>query len=122
MATLNQIIRKPRKKKIRPLNSPRLLQCPQKKGMVTKIYIVSPKKPNSANRKVARVKLTTGRSIICYIPGEGHDLQEYANVLIKGGKTKDLPGVKYKIIRGVYDMSEVKKRKTARSKYGKKKD
>lgn len=118
MPTINQLFKNPRKKKTVKSKTPALLASPQKKGVCTKVYIVKPKKPNSAQRKIARVKLTNGLSIICYIPGEGHNLQEHSVVLVRGGRVKDLPGVKYHLIRGKYDFQGVKNRKNGRSKYG----
>lgn len=100
--------------------SPVLLKSPQKKGLCLKVYSVNPKKPNSAERKVAKVRLTTGKIITCYVPGEKHTLQEHALVLLRGGRVKDLPGVHYQLIRGVFDLNSVTLRKQARSKYGKK--
>lgn len=98
--------------------SPALEQCPQKKGVCTRVFITTPKKPNSAKRKVARVRLTTGQEITAYIPGEGHTLQEHSVVLVRGGRVKDLPGVKYHIIRGAYDLQGVQNRRQSRSLYG----
>ncbi len=107
------------KTEVKKINkSPALQKCPQKKGVCTKVYIKTPKKPNSALRKVAKVKLTNEHSVICYIPGIGHSLQEHSVVLIRGGRVQDLPGVKYHIIRGKYDLTGVLTRKTSRSKYG----
>jgi len=119
MATLNQIIRKPRKLKS-VFNETPLKGKPQAKGICLKLLIQKPKKPNSALRKLAKVKLSTGYTIPVYIPGEGHSLQEHGSVLIKGGRVPDLPGIRYKCIRGKYDLEGVKNRKTSRSKYGKK--
>jgi small subunit ribosomal protein S12 len=121
MSTINQLVKKKRKKKQRSSNSASLGACPQKKGICQKIYTVTPRKPNSALRKVAKVWLQNKKSVIAYIPGESHNLQEYSNVLIRGGNVKDLPGVKYKVIRGKYDSLSVKNRKNGRSKYGTKK-
>jgi len=121
MPTLNQLIRKSRKKKQRSLKVPALQNCPQKKGVCLKIFIRTPKKPNSAKRKLAKIRLTNKKIISGYIPGEGHNLQEHSVVLIRGGRVKDVPGLKYKIIRGVYDFEGLKQRKQARSKYGTKK-
>jgi small subunit ribosomal protein S12 len=122
MATLNQLCKKVlRKKKIYKVKTPALKKKPQVRGICIKIYNRTPKKPNSALRKVAKVKLSTGKRVECYIPGEGHNLQQYSVVLIRGGRVPDLPGVKYHIIRGKYDLSGVKDRKTSRSKYGMKK-
>ena len=120
MATLNQIIRKPRKEKNKTKKSS-LNSCPQKKGVCLRLFTREPKKPNSAKRKLAKVKLSNNEIIDAYIPGEGHSLQEHAIVLVRGGRTKDLPGVKYKCVRGVYDLLPVLNRKNARSKYGAKK-
>jgi small subunit ribosomal protein S12 len=121
MPTLSQLIRLGRKSKRKRINVPALKKCPQRRGICTKVFIVTPKKPNSALRKVARVKLTTGVSVTAYIPGIGHNLQEHSIVLLRGGKAKDLPGVRYHIIRGVLDASGIKDRKQGRSKYGTKK-
>jgi len=122
MATLNQLCKKVlRKKKIYKVKTPALKKKTQVRGICIKIYNRTPKKPNSALRKVAKVKLSTGKRVECYIPGEGHNLQQYSVVLIRGGRVPDLPGVKYHIIRGKYDLSGVKDRKTSRSKYGMKK-
>lgn len=121
MPTLNQLIRKSRKKKKRSLKVPALQNCPQRKGVCLKIFIRTPKKPNSAKRKLAKIRLTNKKIISGYIPGEGHNLQEHSVVLIRGGRVKDVPGLKYKIIRGVYDFEGLKQRKQARSKYGTKK-
>nr|YP_010888161.1 ribosomal protein S12 [Fushitsunagia catenata]WJJ67938.1 ribosomal protein S12 [Fushitsunagia catenata] len=119
MPTTNQLIRKIRKKLFEKKNSVALKNNPQKKGVCIKVYTINPKKPNSAERKVAKVQLTTGKSVIGYIPGEGHSLQEHSVVLVRGGRVKDLPGVRYHFIRGTYDLSAVNSRKTSRSKYGK---
>ena len=123
MPTINQLCRKKttRQKKIRKAYLPALEACPQKQGICLKVYTKTPKKPNSALRKVARIRLCNSRKVIAYIPGEGHNLQEHSVVLIRGGRVKDLPGVKYRIIRGVLDLQGVKNRKSARSKYGTKK-
>jgi small subunit ribosomal protein S12 len=122
MVTINQLckneIRKTKKIKTK---TPALLKNPQIKGICTKVFMRTPKKPNSAMRKVAKVKLTTKKTVEAYIPGEGHNLRQYSVVLIRGGRVPDLPGVKYKIIRGKYDLQPVKNRKTSRSKYGVKK-
>lgn len=120
MYTLNQLIKNKRKKKIKK-NKSILYKQPQIRGVCIKVYTTTPKKPNSALRKVARVKVFGNRYIICYIGGEGHDLQEHSNVLVRGGKVKDLPGVKYHIIRGCLDCTSVLNRKSSRSKYGVKK-
>ncbi len=121
MPTINQLIRKNRKKITKKTKSPALKGCPQKKGVCTRVYTTTPKKPNSALRKVARVRLTNGYEVTCYIPGEGHNLQEHSIVLIRGGRVKDLPGVRYHIIRGVLDAAGVQDRKKSRSLYGAKK-
>ena len=121
MSKFQQLIRFGRKKLINIKKSPALKKCPQRKGICTKVYTVTPKKPNSAIRKVARVKLTSGFEITAYIPGEGHNLQEHSIVLIRGGRVKDLPGCRYHIVRGTLDASGVKDRKQSRSKYGGKK-
>ena len=118
MATINQLARKGRKKVIKKTNVPALEACPQKRGVCTRVYTTTPKKPNSALRKVARVRLTNGYEVTSYIGGEGHNLQEHSVVLIRGGRVKDLPGVRYHIIRGVLDTQGVKDRKQRRSKYG----
>ena len=119
MPTISQLVRKVREKKKRSKRVPALQRCPQKKGVCLKLVIRTPKKPNSAQRKMARVKLTrTGKIINAYIPGIGHNLEQYNVVMIRGGRTKDLPGVKYKCIRGKFDLAPVIGRKTARSKYG----
>ena len=118
MPPINQLIRKPRQKpKIRN-NVPALEACPQKRGVCTRVYTTTPKKPNSALRKVARVRLTNGYEVTSYIPGEGHNLQEHSVVMIRGGRVKDLPGVRYHVIRGVLDTQGVKDRRQRRSKYG----
>ena len=118
MPTINQLVRKKR----HPMKSrdkvPALNECPQKRGVCTRVYTTTPKKPNSALRKVARVRLTNGHEVICYIPGEGHNLQEHSVVMIRGGRVKDLPGVRYHIIRGSLDTQGVKDRKKRRSLYG----
>nr|BDN85870.1 ribosomal protein S12 [Microheliella maris] len=121
MPTLNQLIKK--KRKIHKVlgNAPALENSPQKKGTCTRVFTKSPKKPNSAVRKVAKIKLTNGSEITAYIPGEGHNLQEHSVVLVRGGRVKDLPGVRYHIVRGVLDLDGVQKRKQGRSKYGTKK-
>jgi small subunit ribosomal protein S12 len=118
MGTLNQLIRKPRTKVFRKSKSPALKECPQRKAVCTKVYITSPKKPNSAKRKIAKLKLTNNIQTIAYIPGEGHTLQEHSVVLIRGGAVKDLPGIKYHLIRGKYDLGPVLNRFQSRSKYG----
>ena len=118
MATVNQLIRKPRKPKSRKTDVPALVNSPQKRGVCTRVYTTTPKKPNSALRKVCRVRLTTGFEVTSYIGGEGHNLQEHSVVLIRGGRVKDLPGVRYHTVRGALDTSGVANRKQRRSKYG----
>jgi small subunit ribosomal protein S12 len=119
--TVNQLIKQGRKPKKSKSKTPAMGACPQKRGVCTRVYTLTPKKPNSAMRKVARVRLTNGFEVTAYIPGEGHNLQEHSIVLIRGGRVKDLPGVRYHIIRGVLDTSGVDGRHNARSKYGVKK-
>ena len=121
MPTINQLIRKGRERVTEKSNTPALKSCPQKRGVCTRVYTSTPKKPNSALRKVARVRLTNQMEVTAYIPGEGHNLQEHSIVLIRGGRIKDLPGVRYHIIRGAMDTSGVAERKRSRSKYGTKK-
>lgn len=121
MPTIQQLVKLNRQKIKKTTKSPALKSCPQRRGICTRVYTTTPKKPNSAIRKVARVKVTTGFEITAYIPGEGHSLQEHSIVLIRGGRVKDLPGVRYKIIRGSLDCTGVKNRKQGRSKYGVKK-
>lgn len=121
MTTINQLVRKPRVRSRRKSNVPALQSCPQRRGVCTRVYTTTPKKPNSALRKVARVRLTNGIEVTAYIPGEGHNLQEHSIVLIRGGRVKDLPGVRYHIIRGTLDTSGVDDRRKSRSKYGAKK-
>jgi small subunit ribosomal protein S12 len=116
--TINQLIRSGRKAQKVKSKTPAMQACPQKRGVCTRVYTQTPKKPNSAMRKVARVRLTNGFEVTAYIPGEGHNLQEHSIVLIRGGRVKDLPGVRYHIVRGVLDTSGVDGRKNARSKYG----
>lgn len=118
MPTIQQLIRLNRTKTIKPTKTPALNSCPQRRGICTRVYTTTPKKPNSAIRKIARVKLTSGFEITAYIPGEGHTLQEHSIVLVRGGRVKDLPGVRYKIIRGALDATGVKNRNQGRSKYG----
>ena len=118
MPTINQLVRHGREKARIKSASPALKQCPQKRGVCTRVYTTTPKKPNSALRKVARVRLTNGMEVSSYIPGEGHNLQEHSVVLIRGGRVKDLPGVRYHIIRGTLDTTGVQNRKQSRSKYG----
>ena len=121
MPTIKQLLKNPRKKIKYKSRSIALKQSPQKKGVCIKVYTINPKKPNSAERKVAKVQLTTGKSVIGYIPGENHSLQEHSLVLVRGGRVKDLPGVFYHFVRGAYDLSGVKNRSSSRSKYGRKK-
>ena len=121
MPTINQLVRKGRVKIIAKKKAPALDSSPQKRGVCTRVYTTTPKKPNSALRKVARVRLTNNMEVTAYIPGEGHNLQEHSIVLIRGGRIKDLPGVRYHIIRGTLDTSGVEERKKSRSKYGTKK-
>ena len=121
MATTNQLVRKPRKSKFSKTAVPALDACPQKRGVCTRVYTTTPKKPNSALRKVARVRLTNGEEVTSYIGGEGHNLQEHSVVVIRGGRVKDLPGVRYHILRGNLDTQGVSARKQQRSKYGAKK-
>jgi len=121
MATINQLVRKPRENAKNKSNVPALESCPQRRGVCTRVYTTTPKKPNSAMRKVARVRLTNGFEVSSYIGGEGHDLQEHSVVLIRGGRVKDLPGVRYHTVRGSLDTSGVSDRKQGRSKYGTKK-
>ena len=118
MPTLSQLVRKGRRVVKRKTDSPALKGCPQKRGVCTRVYTTTPKKPNSALRKVARVRLTNGIEVTAYIPGEGHNLQEHAIVLLRGGRVKDLPGVRYHIIRGTLDSAGVEGRNQSRSKYG----
>ena len=121
MPTINQLIKEGREKQRRKGTAPALKSCPQKRGVCVRVYTSTPKKPNSALRKVARVRLTSGIEVTAYIPGEGHNLQEHSIVLVRGGRVKDLPGVRYKIIRGSLDTQGVKNRQQARSRYGAKK-
>jgi len=121
MATLNQILKNKRQPKKTNAKAPALNGCPQKKGVCIRVFTKTPKKPNSAIRKVAKVRLSNGHEIIAMIPGEGHNLQEHSVVLLRGGRTKDLPGIKYKVVRGVLDLEGVANRRNARSKYGTKK-
>ena len=116
--TINQLVRKSREKVSKRNKVPALKACPQKRGVCLRVYTTTPKKPNSALRKVARVKLTNGQEVTAYIPGEGHNLQEHSVVLIRGGRVKDLPGVRYHIIRGTLDTQGLEKRRQRRSKYG----
>lgn len=118
MSTINQLVRKPRKRKTEKSNVPALEACPQRRGVCTRVYTTTPKKPNSAMRKVARVRLTNGFEVSSYIGGEGHNLQEHSVVLIRGGRVKDLPGVRYHVVRGSLDTQGVQERRQGRSKYG----
>jgi small subunit ribosomal protein S12 len=118
MPTINQLVRKPRQKVVTKSKVPALESCPQKRGVCTRVYTTTPKKPNSALRKVAKVSLTNGYEVISYIGGEGHNLQEHSVVLLRGGRVKDLPGVRYHMVRGSLDTAGVKDRKQSRSKYG----
>ena len=118
MPTIQQLIRIERKKVVKRKKTPALQECPQRRGVCTRVYTTTPKKPNSALRKVARVRLTNGIEVSAYIPGEGHNLQEHSVVLIRGGRVKDLPGVRYHIVRGTLDTSGVADRRKSRSKYG----
>ena len=122
MPTIQQLVRKGRETKRRKEATPALKSAPQRRGVCTRVYTATPKKPNSALRKVARVRLTSGTEVTAYIPGEGHNLQEHSIVLVRGGRVKDLPGVRYKIVRGTLDTSGVRDRKQARSRYGVKKE
>ncbi|MEO0233463.1 MAG: 30S ribosomal protein S12 [candidate division WOR-3 bacterium] len=121
MPTINQLVRNKRKKVTKKTKSPALKAAPQKRGICVRVYTTKPKKPNSALRKVARVRLSNGYEVTAYIPGEGHNLQEHSVVLIRGGRVKDLPGVRYHVIRGVYDSAGVENRRRSRSLYGAKK-
>ena len=121
MPTINQLVRKGRKRLMKKTTTPALKGNPQKRGVCTRVYTTTPKKPNAALRKVARVRLTNGMEVTAYIPGEGHNLQEHSIVLIEGGRVKDLPGVRYHIVRGTLDTSGVPDRTTSRSRYGAKK-
>ena len=121
MPTIQQLVRKGRSAKASKTKTPALKQSPQRRGVCTRVYTTTPKKPNSALRKVARVKLSNGIEVTAYIPGEGHNLQEHSMVLVRGGRVKDLPGVRYKIVRGALDTQAVKNRQQARSQYGAKK-
>ena len=121
MPTISQLVRKGRKKVVKKSKSASLVGCPQKRGVCTRVYTTTPKKPNSAMRKVARVRLTNGIEVNAYIPGEGHNLQEHSIVLVRGGRVKDLPGVRYHIVRGALDTAGVEGRVQRRSKYGAKK-
>lgn len=121
MARINQLVRKPRKRKIAKSDVPALQACPQRRGVCTRVYTTTPKKPNSALRKVCRVRLTNGSEVTSYIGGEGHNLQEHSVILIRGGRVKDLPGVRYHTVRGTLDTTGVSDRMQGRSKYGTKK-
>ena len=121
MPTINQLIRKRRKRIRSKTGSPALRSCPQRRGVCVRVYTTTPKKPNSALRKVARVRLTNGMEVTTYIPGEGHNLQEHSIVLIRGGRVKDLPGIRYHVVRGTLDSVGVEARRNGRSKYGAKK-
>ena len=118
MPTINQLVREGRKRVRKKSKTPALQGCPFKRGVCTRVYTTTPKKPNSALRKVARVRLTNGMEVTAYIPGEGHNLQEHSIVVIRGGRVKDLPGIRYHIVRGVLDTQGVQNRKNSRSKYG----
>jgi small subunit ribosomal protein S12 len=120
LPTINQLVKKNRKSKTKRKLSKALKNCPQRRGVCLRVYTTTPKKPNSALRKVARVRLTSGIEVTAYVPGEGHNLQEHSVVLVRGGKVKDLPGVRYHIVRGALDSSGVENRKKGRSKYGSK--
>jgi len=121
MATINQLVRKPRKRVVAKSDVPALQACPQRRGVCTRVYTTTPKKPNSALRKVARVRLTNGIEVTAYIGGVGHNLQEHSIVLVRGGRVRDLPGVRYQVIRGTRDTLGVENRKQSRSRYGAKK-
>jgi len=118
MPTINQLVRRPRETQVARNKVPAMQKCPQKRGVCTRVYTVTPKKPNSALRKVARVRLTNQQEVICYIPGEGHNLQEHSVVMIRGGRVKDLPGVRYHILRGILDTQGIADRRQRRSHYG----
>jgi len=118
MPTINQLVRKERQKIVDKTKSPAMMSCPQRRGVCTRVYTTTPKKPNSALRKVARIRLTNGFEVTAYIPGVGHNLQEHSVVMIRGGRVKDLPGVRYHIIRGTLDAAGVANRNQSRSKYG----
>ncbi len=121
MPTINQLVRKGRKKQRKKSNTPALKGCPQKRGVCLRVYTKTPKKPNSALRKIARVRLTNGMEVTTYIPGEGHNLQEHSVVLLRGGRVKDMPGIRYHVVRGTLDTIGVQDRRQGRSKYGTKK-
>lgn len=118
MPTINQLIRFGRKRVVKKSRAPALTQCPQRRGVCTRVYTTTPKKPNSALRKVCKVRMTNGYEVTAYIPGEGHNLQEHSIVLVRGGRVKDLPGVRYHVVRGKYDAAGVEDRKKSRSLYG----
>jgi small subunit ribosomal protein S12 len=118
MPTINQLVRRGRKKQVAKTKSPVLERSPQRKGVCLQVKTTTPKKPNSALRKIARVRLTNGKEVTVYIPGEGHNLQEHSIVMVRGGRVRDLPGVRYHIVRGVYDTAGVENRRQSRSKYG----
>jgi small subunit ribosomal protein S12 len=120
--TINQLVRNGRQRPKRPNRVPALKGAPQRRGVVTRVYVVDPKKPNSANRHMARVRLSSGIEVGAFIPGEGHNLQEHSIVLVRGGRAKDLPGVRYKVVRGALDTSSVRDRMQARSRYGTKRE
>ena len=122
MPTINQLVRKNRKIPRKFSKSPVLDQCPQKRGVCLNVRIMTPKKPNSAQRKITRVRLSNGKEVTVYIPGEGHNIQEHSIVLVRGGRVRDLPGVRYQVVRGTLDTQGVKNRKQARSRYGAKRD
>ncbi len=118
MATINQLVKKPRKRKARKTDVPALQKCPQRRGVCIRVYTTTPKKPNSALRKICRARLTNGFEVTAYIGGEGHNLQEHSVILLRGGRVKDLPGVRYHVVRGTYDTQGVVGRRKGRSKYG----
>jgi small subunit ribosomal protein S12 len=120
MPTVNQLVRKGRRQPVYKTKAPALENCPQRKGVCLLVKVTTPKKPNSAQRKVARVRLTNGKEVTTYIGGEGHNLQEHSIVMLRGGRVRDLPGVRYHVVRGVYDCAGVEKRRQSRSKYGNK--
>jgi small subunit ribosomal protein S12 len=122
MPTINQLVRKGRKASVEKSKSPALKGNPMRRGVCTRVYTITPKKPNSALRKVARVRLTNGQEVTAYIPGIGHNLQEHSIVLVRGGRVRDLPGVRYKVVRGALDAASVTERKQSRSRYGAKKE
>ena len=122
MPTINQLVRKGRERLLVKTSAPALKRCPQKRGVCVRVYTSTPKKPNSALRKVARIRLSSGVEVTAYIPGEGHNLQEHSIVLVRGGRVKDLPGVRYKVIRGTLDAAAVSGRRQARSRYGTKRE